>query len=118
MEAVRLLCCAHARPRKRWPATLAATTALLNCACLLCCSRARAPPQALPPHPHRHYGPLRRYFPTILIVIMALFNDGAMIALSKDRVVASKMPNSWNITNIFVMGMVYGLYLTLSSWCL
>nr|QEH60479.1 H+-translocating ATPase P-type [Dunaliella maritima] len=58
------------------------------------------------------------YFPTILIVIMAVFNDGAMIALSKDRVVASKTPNSWNITNIFIMGMVYGLYLTLSTWAL
>jgi H+-transporting ATPase len=27
-----------------------------------------------------------RYFPTILIVLLAVFNDGAMIALSKDRV--------------------------------
>lgn len=26
------------------------------------------------------------YFPTILIVLLAVFNDGAMIALSKDRV--------------------------------
>lgn len=59
-----------------------------------------------------------RYFPTILIVIMAVFNDGAMIALSKDRVVASRLPNSWNLKNIFIMGIVYGLYLTLSSWVL
>ena len=58
------------------------------------------------------------YFPTILIVIMAVFNDGAMIALSKDKVVASKLPNSWNLRNIFIMGIVYGLYLTLSSWAL
>ncbi|KAG1652728.1 hypothetical protein FOA52_007442 [Chlamydomonas sp. UWO 241] len=58
------------------------------------------------------------YFPTILIVIMAVFNDGAMIALAKDRVVPSKLPNSWNLKNIFLMGIVYGLYLTLSSWCL
>jgi H+-transporting ATPase len=56
-----------------------------------------------------------RYFPTILVVIMAVFNDGAMIALSKDRVIASKLPNSWNLPNIFIMGIVYGLYLTLSS---
>jgi H+-transporting ATPase len=55
------------------------------------------------------------YFPTILIVIMAVFNDGAMIALSKDKVVASKLPNAWNLTNIFIMGIVYGLYLTLST---
>uniref|UniRef100_A0A7S0S4X3 P-type H(+)-exporting transporter n=1 Tax=Chlamydomonas leiostraca TaxID=1034604 RepID=A0A7S0S4X3_9CHLO len=58
------------------------------------------------------------YFPTILIVIMAVFNDGAMIALSKDRVVPDKTPNSWNLKNIFIMGMVYGLYLTLSTWAL
>eukprot|EP00195_Chlamydomonas_chlamydogama_P015211 CAMPEP_0202890410 /NCGR_PEP_ID=MMETSP1392-20130828/817_1 /ASSEMBLY_ACC=CAM_ASM_000868 /TAXON_ID=225041 /ORGANISM="Chlamydomonas chlamydogama, Strain SAG 11-48b" /LENGTH=1114 /DNA_ID=CAMNT_0049573971 /DNA_START=250 /DNA_END=3594 /DNA_ORIENTATION=+ len=58
------------------------------------------------------------YFPTILIVIMAVFNDGAMIALSKDKVTASPVPNSWNLTNIFIMGIVYGLYLTLSSWAL
>lgn len=59
-----------------------------------------------------------RYFPTILIVIMAVFNDGAMIALSKDKVVASRTPNSWNLNNIFIMGAIYGLYLTLSSWAL
>lgn len=58
------------------------------------------------------------YFPTILIVIMAVFNDGAMIALSKDRVVPSQLPNAWNLKNIFIMGIVYGLYLTLSSWAL
>lgn len=58
------------------------------------------------------------YFPTILIVIMAVFNDGAMIALAKDRVVPSKLPNAWNLKNIFLMGIVYGLYLTLSSWAL
>lgn len=49
---------------------------------------------------------------------MAVFNDGAMIALSKDRVTPSKLPNSWNLNNIFIMGIVYGLYLTLSSWAL
>lgn len=58
------------------------------------------------------------YFPTILIVILAVFNDGAMIALSKDKVVASNLPNAWNLKNIFIMGIVYGLYLTLSSWAL
>lgn len=60
----------------------------------------------------------RRYFPTILVVILAVFNDGAMIALSKDRVVPSRSPNSWNLRDIFLMGIVYGLYLTLSSWAM
>ncbi len=36
---------------------------------------------------------LPRYFPTILIVLLAVFNDGAMIALSKDRVIPSQTPN-------------------------
>jgi hypothetical protein len=52
------------------------------------------------------------YFPTILIVVMAVFNDGAMIALSKDRVTPSRVPNRWNLSSIFISGAVYGLYLT------
>lgn len=51
-------------------------------------------------------------------MLLAVFNDGAMIALSKDRVVSSPTPNSWNLRAIFISGIVYGLYLTLSSWTL
>lgn len=51
-------------------------------------------------------------------MLLAVFNDGAMIALSKDRVVASPMPNTWNLKAIFISGIVYGLYLTISSWAL
>ena len=47
---------------------------------------------------------LCRYFPTILIVLLAVFNDGAMIALSKDRVVASPVPNHWDLRSIFIVG--------------
>ncbi|KAF8059373.1 PMA1 [Scenedesmus sp. PABB004] len=57
-------------------------------------------------------------FPTILIVLLAVFNDGAMIALSKDRVTPSPTPNSWRLRDIFAVGIVYGLYLTLSTWVL
>lgn len=46
----------------------------------------------------------RRYFPTILIVLLAVFNDGAMIALSKDNVTPSRLPNRWNLWSIFVSG--------------
>lgn len=59
-----------------------------------------------------------RYFPTILIVLLAVFNDGAMIALSKDRVQPSPTPNSWRLRDIFIIGIVYGLYLTISTWVL
>jgi hypothetical protein len=51
-------------------------------------------------------------------VLLAVFNDGAMIALSKDRVTPSPAPNSWRLRNIFAVGIVYGLYLTVSSWTL
>jgi hypothetical protein len=43
-------------------------------------------------------------FPTILIVLLAVFNDGAMIALSKDRTSPSPTPNSWRLRDIFVVG--------------
>ena len=52
--------------------------------------------------------PARRYFPTLLIVLLAVFNDGAMIALSKDRVTASRTPNRWDLPAIFVQGARLG----------
>eukprot|EP01134_Creolimax_fragrantissima_P006885 CFRG6885T1 len=58
------------------------------------------------------------YFPTVLIVLLAIFNDGAMISLSKDRVSPSRNPDAWFLRSIFIYGLVYGLYLTLSSWAL
>ena len=57
-------------------------------------------------------------FPTLLIVLLAVFNDGAMIALAKDRVLPSELPNVWRLQNIFITGIVYGIYLSLSSWVL
>lgn len=51
------------------------------------------------------YLEFHRNFPTLLIVLLALLNDGAMIALSKDRVTASCTPNRWNLKAIFIQGM-------------
>ena len=51
-------------------------------------------------------------------MLLAVFNDGAMIALSQDRVTPSPAPNMWRLRNIFALGIVYGLYLTLSTWVL
>eukprot|EP01134_Creolimax_fragrantissima_P008142 CFRG8142T1 len=58
------------------------------------------------------------YFPTILIVLLAIFNDGAMISLSKDRVTPNQSPDAWFLSKLFIAGLIYGLYLTLSSWVL
>jgi len=37
-------------------------------------------------------------------VLLAVFNDGAMIALSKDTVTPSALPNRWDLTSIFLAG--------------
>lgn len=55
------------------------------------------------------------YFPTIMIVILAILNDGAMISLSKDRVTPSKDPEAWFLKRIFFVAIFYGLYLTVST---
>eukprot|EP01101_Sappina_pedata_P008080 TRINITY_DN4413_c0_g1_i1.p1 TRINITY_DN4413_c0_g1~~TRINITY_DN4413_c0_g1_i1.p1 ORF type:complete len:932 (+),score=366.66 TRINITY_DN4413_c0_g1_i1:88-2796(+) len=54
-------------------------------------------------------------FPTLLIVILAILNDGTMITISKDRVKPSKSPESWNLPLLFISGLIYGLYLSLST---
>ncbi len=45
-----------------------------------------------------------RYFPTLLIVLLAVFNDGAMIALSTDRVREAPVPYRWVLGTIFLEG--------------
>ena len=86
---------------------------------LLCIAHVLARKDRPPGLPHRlGYHLACRFFPTILIVLLAVFNDGAMIALSKDRVEASATPDQWNLAGIFTTGIVYGLYLTLSTWAL
>ena len=85
-----------------------------------CCTSHSCPvtdAQTAPPGPqHALHGSTlkpgrggRRYFPTLLIVLLAVFNDGAMIALSKDRVRASALPDTWNLRNIFISGAPLGL---------
>eukprot|EP01117_Protostelium_nocturnum_P007792 TRINITY_DN278_c0_g1_i1.p1 TRINITY_DN278_c0_g1~~TRINITY_DN278_c0_g1_i1.p1 ORF type:complete len:959 (+),score=353.59 TRINITY_DN278_c0_g1_i1:524-3400(+) len=55
------------------------------------------------------------YFPTLITVILAVCNDGTMISISKDRVLPSDNPDSWNLRVIFGMAIILGIYLTVSS---
>jgi len=51
------------------------------------------------------------YFPTVLIVILAIANDGSMLSISKDRVSPSETPDQWKLGQLFFMSFVMGSYL-------
>ncbi|KAL6068416.1 Plasma membrane ATPase, variant 2 [Balamuthia mandrillaris] len=55
------------------------------------------------------------YFPTILIAILAVLNDGTILTISKDRAKPSQTPDEWNLPVIFCLSIVIGVYLTIST---
>jgi len=55
------------------------------------------------------------YFPTIACVLLAIFNDGSMLTISKDRVKPSQNPDTWNLLEIFGTAIAIGTYLTIST---
>jgi len=55
------------------------------------------------------------YFPTLLIVILAILNDGTIMTISKDDVKASPNPDSWKLNEVFFASINYGLFLMLST---
>ncbi|KAF0682836.1 Aste57867_25059 [Aphanomyces stellatus] len=55
------------------------------------------------------------YFPTILVVILAILNDGTILTISKDNVTASRTPDSWRLAHVFVAAICFGLWLSLST---
>ncbi|KAF1788251.1 P-type ATPase, cytoplasmic domain N [Phytophthora cactorum] len=55
------------------------------------------------------------YFPPILVVILAILNDGTILTISKDNVVASPHPDSWKLKEVFISSITFGLWLTLST---
>eukprot|EP01133_Synstelium_polycarpum_P012963 gene12963-15234_t len=54
-------------------------------------------------------------FPTIATVIIAILNDGTMLTIAKDRVKPRSTPDKWNLVEVFVMAICYGLYLVGST---
>eukprot|EP00026_Physarum_polycephalum_P001490 Phypoly_transcript_01492.p1 GENE.Phypoly_transcript_01492~~Phypoly_transcript_01492.p1 ORF type:complete len:1043 (+),score=172.20 Phypoly_transcript_01492:156-3284(+) len=57
-------------------------------------------------------------FPTIIVVIIAILNDGTILTISKDRVKPSPEPDQWHLPEIFVLAMLIGAYLTGGSLAL
>jgi H+-transporting ATPase len=55
------------------------------------------------------------YFPTLLVVILAILNDGTILTISKDNVRASPLPDSWKLKQVFIMSICFGLWLTIST---
>ncbi|CCI46061.1 unnamed protein product [Albugo candida] len=55
------------------------------------------------------------YFPTLLVVILAILNDGTILTISKDNVKPSPKPDSWKLKQVFIMSICFGLWLTLST---
>merc|ERR1711920_439456 len=54
-------------------------------------------------------------FPTVLIVILAILNDGTILTISKDNVKASPTPDSWKLKEVFISSIMFGLWLTAST---
>ncbi|XP_047081905.1 ATPase 10, plasma membrane-type-like [Lolium rigidum] len=52
-------------------------------------------------------------FPPFMVLIIAILNDGTIMAISKDRVKPSRRPDSWRLNEIFATGVVIGTYLAL-----
>ncbi|ORX37107.1 plasma membrane H+ ATPase [Kockovaella imperatae] len=57
-------------------------------------------------------------FPSFMVLIIAVLNDGTIMTLSLDRVLPSTTPDEWNLTEVFAYGIGYGLYLTGSTLAL
>ncbi|KJE96281.1 plasma membrane H+-ATPase 1b [Capsaspora owczarzaki ATCC 30864] len=55
------------------------------------------------------------YFPPLIIVILALLNDGTVMTIAKDRVKPSINPDQWRLSEVFTLAIVFGLWLTLAS---
>ena len=54
-------------------------------------------------------------FPSFMVLIIAITNDGTIMTLSVDRVLPSTTPDSWDLAEVFAYGIGYGLYLTGST---
>jgi hypothetical protein len=50
-----------------------------------------------------------------MVLVIALLNDGTVMTISVDRVKPSLEPNSWDLREVFVYGITYGLWLALST---
>ncbi|WOL06428.1 plasma membrane ATPase isoform X2 [Canna indica] len=54
-------------------------------------------------------------FSPFMVLIIAILNDGTIMTISKDRVKASPLPDSWKLREIFATGVVLGAYMAIMT---
>ncbi|KAK9742743.1 hypothetical protein RND81_03G194700 [Saponaria officinalis] len=54
-------------------------------------------------------------FPPLMVLIIAVLNDGTIMTISKDRVKPSPTPDRWNLKEIFATGIILGTYLAVMT---
>ncbi|XP_018674765.2 plasma membrane ATPase 4-like [Musa acuminata AAA Group] len=54
-------------------------------------------------------------FSPFMVLVIAILNDGTIMTISKDRVKASPLPDSWKLREIFATGIVLGAYLAIMT---
>nr|WNE31611.1 AHA8 [Hordeum vulgare] len=54
-------------------------------------------------------------FPPMMVLLIAILNDGTIMTISKDRVKPSPCPDSWKLAEIFATGVVLGTYLAVTT---
>ncbi|KAK1303739.1 Plasma membrane ATPase 1 [Acorus calamus] len=55
-------------------------------------------------------------FPPVMVLVIAILNDGTIMTISKDKVKPSPLPDSWKLSEIFATGIVIGAYLALTTF--
>lgn len=54
-------------------------------------------------------------FPPFMVLIIAYLNDGTILTISRDNADPSPKPDAWRLKELFSIGFVIGLYLTIST---
>ncbi|KAL6589789.1 hypothetical protein ACP70R_050225 [Stipagrostis hirtigluma subsp. patula] len=54
-------------------------------------------------------------FPPLMVLVIAILNDGTIMTISKDRVKPSPYPDSWKLSEIFATGVIIGAYLAVTT---
>ncbi|OEL12587.1 Plasma membrane ATPase 1 [Dichanthelium oligosanthes] len=54
-------------------------------------------------------------FPPMLVLVIAILNDGTIMTISKDKVKPSPHPDSWKLAEIFATGVIIGAYLAVTT---